>query len=72
MKLSELKSGETATISHINDENHLVSRLIDMGALSSPVTCLFKSLFGGIRAYRIQGSVIAIRQEDAQNINIVL
>ncbi len=71
MKLSDLKLGDVATITH-TDENRLVSRLVDMGAYSSPVTCLFKSLFGGIRAYRIGSSIVAIRQEDAQKINVSL
>lgn len=69
MKLSDLKVGDSATILPC-DENLLVSRLVDMGALSSPITCLFKSLSGGIRAYSINGCVIAIRHEDAQKINV--
>lgn len=69
MNLSELKLGKAAIIPHTESPDLLLSRLIDTGLCDTlPVICLFKSLSGGIRAYRIGSTTVAIRQEDARHI----
>lgn len=71
MKLSMLNVGEKATISHANTPHSLFLRLTDMGmSPTSPIECLFKSLSGGMKAYLIGDSVIALRCEDANNIEV--
>ena len=71
MKLSMLKDGESAAVSAILCEKSLKYRLIDMGLTeNSIVTCLMKSLGGESFAYHIGDCVIALRREDANNINI--
>lgn len=73
MKLSEISVGQKATISRIDNPSRMISRLADMGMREkSCVVCLFKSLSGGIRAYRIGDYVIALRREDAACINVFL
>ena len=71
MKLSCLSDGESAAIKEILCENDLKYRLIDMGLIeNSRVTCLMRSLGCESAAYLIGDCVIAIRREDADNINV--
>lgn len=73
MKLSDISVGQKATISRIDSKNRMICRLADMGMREqSCVVCLFKSLSGGIRAYRVGEYVIALRREDAACINVFL
>lgn len=70
-KLSSLPPGESARIDSINCGRAVRCRLTDLGMIKNfSVTCLMKSLGGGISAYRIGRTVIAIRREDADYINI--
>lgn len=73
MKLSQLKAGEMATVSLTDLPNPLILRLIDMGINpTSPIKCLFESLSGGMKAYSIGESVVALRDCDAQYIEVFL
>ena len=73
MKLSDLPPGKTATVLSIDPKSPLFYRFIDIGIIPSfPISCLFKSLFGGIKAYSVSSKAFAIRKEDAQYINVIL
>lgn len=66
--LNELQIGEEAVIADIPKENR---RLLDFGLTKGThVKCVLKSPLGDPAAYRIRGAIVAIRKEDAQNIEI--
>ncbi len=70
-RLSHLKCGECAAVSRIDCDILTRRRLTDLGMIcGTPVICLMQSLGGGICAYRICDSVIALRREDADCISI--
>ncbi len=72
MNLSQLSPGKSATIDFSASKSPLLPRLTDMGiSEATPVTCLFKSFSGGMKAYRFGMSTIALRMDDASFINIL-
>ncbi len=69
--LAHLPIGKTSYIKNLHAEGPLKRRLLDMGFVqNTPVTCLFESPCGGMRAYRLRGTVVALRCEDALTITI--
>ncbi len=69
--LAHLPVGKTAHIDRVHAKGPLGKRLLDMGFVqNTPVTCLFESPCGGMRAYRIRETVVALRCEDALEITI--
>ncbi len=71
MYLSHLKAGDKAFLSPQNPPTAMFLRLIDMGTCSlMPIECLFKSLSGNMKAYRIGNSVIALRCSDCDYIQV--
>ena len=66
--LHELPKGTEATVSELNADTGLDirRRLLDLGFVpGTAVRCLGESPAGDPRAYRVRGSVIALRQRDA-------
>ena len=61
MKLSELKLGDCAYVTSISNRSCISRRLLDI-VLISPVQ--------NPKAYMIRGAVIAIRNEDAFDIDV--
>ncbi|MBQ8541246.1 MAG: ferrous iron transport protein A [Clostridia bacterium] len=73
MKLSMLNVGEKATLSHTNTPHSLFLRLTDMGmSPTSPIECLFCNLSGGMKAYLFGGTLVALRNEDADCIEVII
>ncbi|GLI55627.1 iron transporter FeoA [Propionigenium maris DSM 9537] len=71
MKLTELKRGESAKIVKIGRIGELKKRLVDMGITSGEVIKLERNApLGDPQEYIIKGTGIAIRKEDAQNIEV--
>ena len=69
--LAHLPVGQTAYIEKVRAKGPLGKRLLDMGFVqNTPVSCLFESPSGGMRAYRIRETVVALRCEDALDIII--
>ena len=67
--LASLSEGQSGVIHALDLHGAMHDRLCDLGfTKGSVVTCLFSSLWGDPRAYRIRGSVIALRQSDAQHV----
>lgn len=67
--LTALCCGQSGVIDSIRLRGAMYERLCDLGfTKGSVVTCLFPAIFGDPRAYRIRGSVIALRQCDAGQI----
>lgn len=67
-RLNELKIGDEAVIAQLPENNR---RLMDIGLIKgTTVKCVLKSPLGNPAAYKIRGVVIAIRDEDAKNIEV--
>lgn len=65
--MASLSIDESAVVERIDETSPMRRRLFDIGlAEGTKVVCLQKSIFGGICAYLIRNTVIAIRSEDAQ------
>ena len=72
MTLYDLNIGETALVIDINTDICLKQRLRDIGLIkNSEIKVLHCSPSGDPRAYLIKGSVIALRNCDAQKIKVL-
>ena len=71
MTLDLLKIGEDARVVTIRCEGFLKTRLADLGLLPGTlITPLNTSPLGDPVAYSVRGSVVAIRREDAAQIEV--
>ncbi|STO30986.1 ferrous iron transport protein A [Fusobacterium necrogenes] len=71
MKLCELKNGERAKIVKIGRLGELKKRLIDMGVTAGEIIKLERNApLGDPQEYIVKGTGIAIRKEDAKNIEV--
>jgi len=71
MKLTELNRGESAKIVKIGRIGELKKRLVDMGITSGETIKLERNApLGDPQEYIIKGTGIAIRKEDAKNIEV--
>ncbi|WP_320045884.1 FeoA domain-containing protein [uncultured Ilyobacter sp.] len=71
MKLTDLKRGEKAKIIKIGKIGDLKKRLVDMGVTSGETIKLERDApLGDPQQYIIKGTGIAIRKEDAKNIEV--
>lgn len=69
MPLSHIKPGERGRIVWVASEDHMQQRLYDLGfRANESLSCVLKSHRGGMSAYLVQGAVIALRQENANEI----
>ncbi len=67
--LSSLLPGESATVECILTHKPIRRRLQDLGLIKGQsVTCLQKSFFGDPTAYLVRNVVVAIRDEDADEV----
>lgn len=66
-----LNVGESATVIEVEKSSSVYQRLLDIGLIpGTRVKCVLKSITGNPKAYLIRGSVIAIRNGDAEKIII--
>lgn len=71
MNLSELGLGKCAYVSKIIKKSGIHRRLLDIGMIpGTKVECVLVSPASNPKAYMIRGAVIAIRNEDANYIEI--
>lgn len=69
--MSELCTGEKGTVTDIRLKPLMKKRLQDMGLIrGTEVICVGKSPLGDPSAYLIRRTVIALRNEDARQIEI--
>ena len=67
--LHELKPGERAEIVWFISEPPMSLRLEELGfTAAAQVTCILKGRRGHMSAYQIQGTVIAIRPQNAREV----
>ena len=67
--LNNLSIGTEAKIETLECTGSLRRRLLDLGLV--PIKPLFKSASGDPTAYEVRSSVIALREKDSANINIM-
>ncbi len=69
--LSNLQPGDSACIGADSSKCRLGRRLLELGAVAGTrVECVANSPFGGLSAYLIRGAVIALRDDDADEIEV--
>ena len=67
-----MKLGEKAFIAQISETSTIIRRLLDLGLIpGTKIECVLVSPAKNPKAYMIRGAVIAIRNEDADNIEII-
>lgn len=67
--LKDLRPGQKACVTELSGEDHIKRRLQDMGLVRGTfVECVGKSPMGDPKAYLVRGTVIGLRDEDAQHI----
>lgn len=73
MRLWELGVGETGRVTAVRSAGAMALRLRELGLLEGErVTCVGVSPLGDPRAYRICGAVIALRNSDANTVEVEL
>lgn len=71
MKLCDLKNGEKAKIVKIGRIGELKKRLVDMGVIAGEIIKLERNApLGDPQEYIVKATGIAIRKEDAKNIEV--
>ena len=71
MKLCDLKNGEKAKIVKLGKIGELKKRLVDMGITAGEIIKLERNApLGDPQEYIIKSTGIAIRKEDAKNIEV--
>ena len=69
--LNELEQNQTGEVRKILSEPEMKRRFQDIGLIcGTKVTCVGKGPFGDPKAYEIRGAVVAIRNSDAEQIEI--
>lgn len=73
MKLSEIKLDESALITSIEPTFNYARRLIELGfSVGTEVTPVIKGMSGHLTAYKVKNTVIALREETADMVNVLL
>ena len=71
MRLCEIDLGDKAKIIKISNKSSITRRLLDIGLIpGTSIECVLVSPMKNPKAYMIRGAVIAIRNEDANDIEI--
>lgn len=73
MTLAELKPGQRATITRVDDEGQLAQRLMSLGLLEgTPVAMLRRALGGDPIEIDVMGYALSLRKAEATHIQIEL
>lgn len=71
--LDQLQPGQTATVTALHSAGLNRRRMLDMGILpGTTITVEMRSPLGDPTAYRVRGSVVALRREQSREIEITL
>ncbi len=72
-KLSELRKGEKAMIVDLKLNGLTRRRLYDLGFIPGTIiTVVFESPLGDPVAYNVRGTLIALRRDESENIEVEL
>ena len=69
-KLSVMQVGESGIVRNIGDLKELKNRLIELGILNTPIKVVKKAPFNDPIAIKIGNTTIALRKEDAENLEV--
>ena len=73
LTLEKLPNGTTARILNIEESCNCRLRLMDLGfTADTEVSPVLQGFAGGITAYRIKGTLIALRSKDAGCVNVFI
>lgn len=73
MKLKDLKINQKCVIKYLHTEGAIHRRLQDIGIIpGNIIECVLISPFKDPKAFKINGTIIAIRNEDSKNIEVDL
>ena len=71
--LAELPEGKSLRVKRVQGEEALVRRLLDLGIIEGAVIdCIGKSPLGEPKAYRVRGCILALRKQEAEQIEGIL
>ena len=69
--INELEIGETGIVDKIIGEENIKRRLLDLGLIEgTQIKPVLVSPSGDPRAFEFRGSLIAIREEDGENVRL--
>lgn len=72
MKLKEADLNSVVKVTNINARGELRRRFFDLGIIEGTnIEVLFKGPFGDPIAYSIRGTVIALREEEGEKIEVI-
>ncbi len=67
--MNQMKINQSGTVYIFKASNHIKKRLMDIGLYEgAPLQCVLKSPSGNPKAYNINGAIIALRNEDCNDI----
>ncbi|MBE5821608.1 MAG: ferrous iron transport protein A [Clostridiales bacterium] len=73
MSLNDLPLNTCGMVYNINCNCNIYRRLLDLGIVkNTKIVPVLKSPSGDPRAYEVRGTLIALRYEDAQNIEVII
>ncbi len=71
MTARDMEPGETAVVRSLELEGQTRRRFLDLGLVPGTlIEAVMKSPLGDPMAYRFRGTVVAIREEDAERIEV--
>ena len=71
ISLDSLETGQVCRVVSLENKGALRRRLRDMGIIEgTKIECCLKSTFSDPKAYKVRGTVIALRSRDAGDIKI--
>lgn len=69
--LDKIDLNTTAIIKSLNFNDKIQRRFLDLGIIpGTPITPVYSSIFNDPIAYEVRGSLISIRNDDSQKINV--
>lgn len=73
VNLSDLPLNESGFINNVNCDENIKRRLLDLGLVKgTSIVPVLVSPSKDPRAFEVRGSIIAIRREDADNIEVIV
>ena len=73
MTLADMKENDCGIILYISNDCEIKRRLFDMGfIMGNEISCVRRNFLGSPIAYKVEGSVVALRKNDAQKVGVVL
>ena len=71
MKLSDLKIGEKRKVLRLDLDSEMTRRLLDLGfTVGTEIEAVQSSPSGDPVAYRVRGTIFAVRKKEAENIEL--